>query len=119
MFITQSNNELSSEDEAYIVYILHLPSNEVTDQELETIIRQSLDRQYKLHVTDIKCNSQFDVGVIYLQNKEDKDKLVNTIRQTSITLNSDETISFTNEFELDVYVVVTSEEKSDLPRRKH
>ncbi|CAF1391284.1 unnamed protein product [Adineta steineri] len=119
MFTTQSNKELSSDDGPYIVYIPHLPSNEVTDQELETIIRQSLDRQYKLHVIDIKCNRQFDVAVIYLQNKEDKDKLVNTIRQTSITLNPDETISFTNEFELDVYVVVTSEDKSDLPRSKH
>ncbi|CAF1274206.1 unnamed protein product [Adineta steineri] len=119
MFATQSNNELSSEDEAYIAYIPHLPSNEVTDQELETIIRHTLDRQYKLHVIDIKCNSQFDVGVMYLKNKEDKDKLVNTICQTSITLNSDETISFTNEFELDVYVVVTSKDNSDLPRSKH
>ncbi|CAF1353937.1 unnamed protein product [Adineta steineri] len=119
MFTTQSNKELSSDDGPYIVYIPHLPSNEVTDQELETVIRQSLDRQYKLHVIDIKCNRQFDVAVIYLQNKEDKDKLVNTIRQTSITLNPDETISFTNEFELDVYVVVTSEDKSDLPRSKY
>jgi uncharacterized protein (TIGR02452 family) len=108
--------ELSSRDNTHIVYVPHLPSNGLTDQELQSMIRQSLERRHQISVIDVKCSCQLDLGIIYLENKEDKDNLVNTICRTFIKPNSDRTVSFVANLELVSYVVVESKDNKDHPR---
>ncbi|CAF0937598.1 unnamed protein product [Rotaria sordida] len=98
-----------------IAYVPSLPSNDFSSKELESTIHNCLYRDYQLQVSDIKCSSQLDVGIVYLRNEKDKSHLVNTIKSININSKSNETVSFVAEFELVSYVVIEPKNTKDLP----
>ena len=93
-------------DHSHIAYVPDLPYNGHTNEELESNIRRSLEIKNRLHIIDVKCNSQFGLGIVYLQNREDRDHLVNTIKRIFLEPDSDLSVSFVSEFDLVSYIVL-------------
>ena len=97
------------------VYIPHLPSNNQTDEELEKNIRRILETGIQLLIDEIQCYSLFDLGVICLRKKEDKDRLLKYVRETFVGTESKEKVTFVDELEFVSYVVFDTKNGRDPP----
>ena len=98
-----------------VAYIPQLPSTRLTKEDLEKSIRQTLDMGSKLVVDAIQCYPEWDLGIVSLRNKEDKDRLVKHIRRITIDPESDQMVSFVGELDIVSYLVVKPEMNRDPP----
>ena len=103
-------------EDHYLAYIPYLSADDLKSDEIQLRIHRYLKDKTQLRVIDVKCNSRFDFGVVYLQTKKDKDYLVNDIRQISIRSKIDQPISFVAELEFVSYVAVDIKDTKDIPR---
>ncbi|CAF1175849.1 unnamed protein product [Didymodactylos carnosus] len=85
-----------------------------SESEFSQAIRNRLRVAHGLQVKQVKCSFDLDVGIVQLNNDEDKETLLNDIRSI-VLLNNQGTITFVETIQLTSYVVVDIENIRNLP----
>ena len=95
----------ASSDENFKVYIPDIPTD-YEESDLERLIQKRLKDVLRVKIDNIKCYSKLGVAVIRLVDEEDKEHLVSTVQSMVLDAATERNVSFTNEVELNSYVVV-------------
>src|ERR1700734_3574961 len=82
---------------------------------MANMIHQCLELKHKQKILDVKCNTQLGVGIVYLNNDEDKHNLIKIIEKILIEPTSNTTVSFVNKLELISYIVIDTKDMKNLP----
>ena len=117
LFILESpsSSKKSNQGDVFIAYAPDLPPNIESNQALENMIRECLERKHKQEVLEVKCNTKLGIGTVYLRTEDDKNNVTNVIRKILIEQSDDTTISFVDELELVSYVVIQTNDMKNIP----